>query len=143
LTALLLANLAATLFLTGLAWSLALVQLPILLRGDYSELARQLALHRRLNSRLMALPMSIEFATAAWLDFAPPGGTNRSLFSLGVGLVCVVGYATVWYSLLHRQLTRGYNRPAMDRMRMWNLVRTLCWTARSALLLWIVNQRFW
>jgi len=142
LTALLLANLAATLFLTGLAWSLALVQLPILLHGDYPELVRQLALHRRLNSRLMVLPMSIEFATSAWLVFAPPSGTGRGLFGLGLGFVCVVGYATVWYSLLHRKLTRGYDKPAMDRMRLWNLVRTLCWSARSALLLWIVDQRF-
>ena len=64
MTSILLTNLAATLFLTGLAWSLALVQLPILLRGDYPELARQLAMHRRLNSRLMIVPMSVEFATS-------------------------------------------------------------------------------
>jgi len=142
LTALLLANLAATLLLTGLAWSLTLVQLPILLRSDYPELVRQLALHRRLNSRLMVAPMSVEFATSAWLVFAPPSGTGRGLFGLGFGLVWVVGYATVWYSLLHRKLTRGYNKPAMDRMRMWNLVRTLCWTGHSGLLLWIVAKRF-
>ena len=131
----------ATLFLTGLAWSLALVQLPILLRGDYPELLRQLAMHRRLNSRLMVLPMSVEAVTAAWLVIAPPAGIGRVPLSIAVGLVCVIGYATVWYSLLHRQLRRGYNKPAMDRMRIWNWVRTLCWTVRSALLLWIVARR--
>jgi len=138
LTAILLANLAATLFLTGLAWSLALVQLPILLRGDYPELARQLALHRRLNSRLMIAPMSVEFATAVWLVFFP--GAERVPFLAALGLICVIAYATVRYSLLHRQLKRGYNKPAMDRMRTWNLVRTLCWTARSAILLWIAAR---
>jgi hypothetical protein len=141
LTALLLANLAATLFLTGLAWSLALVQLPILLRGDYPELVRQLALHRRSNSRLMVLPMAVEFTTSVWLVVMPPAAAGRTLLGLGVGLVGIIGYATVWYSLLHRKLKRGYDRSTMDRMRMWNFVRTLCWTARSALLLWIVASR--
>ena len=138
MTSILLTNLAATLFLTGLAWSLALVQLPILLRGDYPELARQLAMHRRLNSRLMIVPMSVEFATSVWLVFFP--GATRVPFLVALALICVIGYATVWYSLLHRQLKRGYNKPAMDRMRMWNLVRTLCWTARSGLLLWIAAR---
>jgi hypothetical protein len=134
----LLANLASTLFLTGLAWSLAYVQLPILLRGDYPELVRQLALHRRLNSQLMVFPMAVEFLTAVWLAFAPPAAIGRTPTAVGLGLVCVIGYATVWYSLLHRKLTRGYHRPTMDAMRTWNLVRTISWTARSGLLLWIV-----
>jgi hypothetical protein len=135
----LLANLASTLFLTGLAWSLAWVQLPILLRGDYPELVRQLALHRRLNSQLMVLPMVVEFLTTAWLVFAPPPGIGRTPPVVGLGLVCVIGYATVWYSLLHRRLKSGYHKPTMDAMRTWNLVRTISWTARSALLLWMVS----
>lgn len=138
----LLLNLAATLFLTGLAWSLALVQLPILLRGDYPELAQQLAVHRRLNSRLMVIPMAVEAIMAVWLIVEPPAGIGRGLPGLAAALVCVIGFATVWYSLLHRKLRGGYNKPAMDAMRTWNLVRTVCWTGRSALLLWIVSRRF-
>jgi hypothetical protein len=138
----LLANLASTLFLTGLAWSLALVQLPILLRGDYPELVRQLAMHRRLNSQLMVIPMSVEFITSIWLIMVPPAGFGRGLMSVAAGLACVVGYATVWYSLLHRKLRRGYDKPAMDAMRTWNLVRTVCWTLRSVLLLGIISWRF-
>ncbi|HLX43260.1 MAG TPA: hypothetical protein VKR43_07490 [Bryobacteraceae bacterium] len=134
----LLANLASTLFLTGLAWSLACVQLPILLRGDYPELIHQLALHRRLNSQLMVIPMSVEFFTAVWLVVAPPAAVGRASPAVGLALICVIGYATVWYSLLHRKLARGFHKPTIDAMRTWNLVRTISWTARSALLLWIV-----
>lgn len=130
----LLANLAATLFLTGIGWSLQLVQLPLLFRGDYPELVRQLALHRTLNSRLIALPMLVEFITAVWLVIEHP--TSAVIAALVLWLP--VGYATVWYSLLHRQIKKGYNRAIMERMKLWNLVRTLCWTARAGILLWTI-----
>ncbi len=124
-SAVLLANLASTLFLTGLAWSLQLVQLPILLSGDVSRLA----LHRRLNTRLMVLPMAVEFGTAAWLARTTP-------LIAAFLLWCVVGYATLRYSLAHRE---GFAK--MDRLNRWNWLRTLCWTARSGILLWIVAGR--
>ena len=131
----LLTNLAVTLLLTGLGWSLQLVQLPILLRGDYPELSRQLALHRRLNTQLMVAPMALEFLTAVWL-------ASSAALIVALLLWVPVGYGTVWYSLLHRSLQKGYNKPAMDRMKRWNLVRTLGWTARAAVLLWVVARRF-
>jgi len=124
-SAVLLANLASTLFLTGLAWSLQLVQLPILLSGDVSRLA----LHRRLNTRLMVLPMAIEFGTAAWLARTMP-------LIIAFLLWCVVGFATLRYTLIHRE---GFAK--MNRLTHWNWVRTLCWTARSGILLWIVAGR--
>jgi hypothetical protein len=134
----LLANLAAALFLTGLAWSLQLVQLPILLQGDYPGLVRQLALHRRLNSRLMVLPMSVEFVTAVGLLFSP---VQRGAFLCALALWLPIGYATVWYMLGHHKLKRGYNQPAMDRLKRANWVRTVCWTARSVILLCTLTAR--
>ena len=38
------------------------------------------------------------------------------------------------YSLLHREAIMG-------RRKLWNLVRTLCWTARSGILIWIVSTK--
>ena len=134
----LLVNLASTLFLTGLAWSLQLVQLPILVSGDHPELTLRLMRHRRLNTRLMALPMAVEFATAAWLAWS----VRTGLLMIAFLLWCIIGYATVWYSLLHRKPRTGFKPPALDRMMRWNWVRTLCWTARSGILLWIVAGRF-
>ena len=138
MSAILLTNLAATLFLTGLAWSLQLVQLPIMLQGDYPGLVRQLAWHRRLNSRLMVLPMSVEFLTAAGLLFSP---IHRAALICAMVLWLAIGYATVWYMLGHHKLRRGYNPAAMNWMKRANWVRTVCWTARSVILLCIVWSR--
>jgi hypothetical protein len=137
-SAVLLANLASTLFLTGLAWSLQFVQLPILLSGDDPELTSRLVRHRVLNTRLMVLPMALEFVTSAWLAWT----ARTALLLIAFLLWCVIGYATVWYSLLHRKPRTGLKKPAMDRLKRWNWVRTLCWTARSAILLWIVMGEF-
>jgi hypothetical protein len=136
--ALLLTNLAATLFLTGNAWSLQWVQLPILLRGDYPELVGQLTLHRRLNSRLMGTPMTVEVLTAICLFFTPARGT---ILILATGALCVILYATSRYTRLHPRLRNGYDQISMKQMREWNFVRALSWTVRSALMLWIVAQR--
>jgi hypothetical protein len=137
-TAVLLANLASTLFLTGLAWSLQLVQLPILVSGDNPELTIRLMKHRGLNSRLMVLPMAVEFVTAAWLAWT----VRTAALWIALLLWCVIGYATVWYSLLHRKPRKGFQKPALDRLKRWNWVRTLCWTARSGILLWIAAGEF-
>lgn len=135
--AILLANLASTLFLTGLAWSLQLVQLPILLSGDNPELTLRLMRHRRLNTRLMVVSMLVEFVTAEWLVW-----TLRSVPLLIAFLLwCIVGYATVWYSLAHRKPRKGFQQATLDRLRTWNLVRAIAWTARSGVMLWIVTDK--
>jgi hypothetical protein len=131
---LLLSNLAATLFLTGLAWSLQLVQLPILWREDSPDLLRALAAHRRLNTLLMVLPMSVEAVTAVWLALAVP---SRALLS-GLVLWCVVAWATACYSRLHLKLRGGYRETSGDQMKFWNAMRALAWSGRSAILLWLV-----
>lgn len=138
---LVLTNLAATLWLSGVAWSLQIVQLPILLRGDYPELVRQLALHRGLNSRLMALPMAVEFVTAIVLVVEPPAGASRAILSVAAILSCAIEYSTVWYALIHRKLKRGYDKSAMCRLKNWNAVRTAGWTVRAGLMLWIAAGR--
>jgi hypothetical protein len=120
---LLLANLAATLFLTGLAWSLQWVQLEILR-------TEQLALHRRLNSRLMMAPMAVEGGTAAWLAMIHPG----VWFIAALALWVAIGYATIRYAV-------DSKRENVGGLKRWNLVRTVCWTGRSAIMLWIVAGR--
>jgi len=107
--------------LTGVAWSLQLVQLPIL-RID------QLADHRRLNSRLLAGPMTIEFIAAVWLVIDRPGAATMA----GLALSIAIGFATYQYSRVHSK------SPDVARLKRWNLIRAICWTARSAVLIFLI-----
>ena len=121
--ALLVFNLAATLFLTGVAWSLQFVQLPMLRTEDT-------AMHRRLNTRLVIAPMAIEFVSTVWLAVLYRSVPLVAAFALW----CGVAIATAGYTAAH-------SRGAIDRLKMWNLIRMWCWTARSGILIWVIMNR--
>jgi hypothetical protein len=114
--ALLLTNLAATLLLAGIAWSLQFVQLPLLRKEDAES-------HRRRNSALVAPLMAIETVTAALL-LRDPSPLIITAFVLWIG----VAIGTAGYTLAH-------SRNRLEQLPRWNLSRALCWTARSAILL--------
>jgi hypothetical protein len=117
----LLLNFAATLFLTGLAWSMQFVQLPIL-RAD------QLAEHRRRNTWLMIVPMTIEGVSAFWLAIEP-GVLLRIALMIWILLLT----ATILYS-------RASRRADLARLRRWNGIRVAFWSARTVLVGLILLQ---
>ena len=100
-----------------------MVQLPLLLQAGPAE-------HRRRNTMLMALPMLVELITAVWL------GQIAAL-----ALVLVIWIVTfACYIPAYSRLIQG-DQVMMRRLVAWNWVRTLCWTARAGILLWIVAGR--
>jgi len=122
LTALLITNLAATVFLAGIAWSLQFVQLPMLTNENAAS-------HRRLNSRLVIVPMIAEAVAAVWLLF-----DDRSAPVIAALLTwCGVSIGTAGYTLAH-------SRARLDQLHIWNLVRAIGWTARSAILISIMMK---
>jgi hypothetical protein len=101
------------------------VQLPVL-----SEPAA-IRSNRFRNTALIALPMFIELATAIWLGRP-----------IGLILVLIIWAVTfVFYIPDYTRLTHGYDAGILRRLLAWHLIRTLCWTARSVLLLWITAAR--
>ena len=127
----LLIELAAAFFLTGLSWFLQVVQFPILLRLNTSDFPKIAALHRRRNTMLMAPPMLVEMIGAVWL-LRTPDWENSSSFLL---LMAIWAITFLRHIPLHRRLLDGYDAAILETLARWNWVRTLCWTARAALLL--------
>ena len=121
--ALFLASLAATLFLTGLAWHIQVVQLPLMQAADAAR-AREL---RRRNTLLMAIPMLVELVTAAWLwvAFSP---------------VLVVWAATLLYTWQFAKLIYGFNAAVMRTLVGIHAIRTAAWTLRGGMMLWIARE---
>lgn len=120
MTILLLINLAATLFLTGIAWSLQFVQLPMLRPEDASR-------HRRLNTRLVIFPMLVEAITTIWLVIENPSPAIVAGGTFWIGMAI----GTIGYTLAH-------SRGKLNELPRWNLLRTFCWTARVAILVSII-----
>lgn len=136
---LLLTNLAATLFLAGLAWFLQAVHLPLLPRAAEIDFAGYVKAQRLRNTALMALPMLIELITGIWLLATPL--PHRGVFHAFLLLAIIWIVTLAWIVPLNSRLTRGRDEGALRRLVRWNWIRTACWTLRAAMMTWITAGR--
>ena len=141
LPSLLLLNLILAAYLTGVCWVVQLVVYPALMLVGKAEFARYHAAHTRRMGWVVAAPMVLELALAAWLAWAtyPTWGAGQALGQLA--LVLVVWLVTVFVSVpFHNRLEAGgYNYIVLDGLTRTNWLRTLAWTARTALLAVVVS----
>jgi len=136
LLSLLLTNLAVTLFLTGVTWSLQLVQFPMMLRARETDFAGYVREQRKRNTLLMAVPMVVELVTGVWLLATPL--PHRNVFH-GVVLLAFIWFMTFWSIVpLHRRIMRGFDESAIRILIRDNWIRTICWSGRAGLMIWIV-----
>jgi hypothetical protein len=138
---LILLNFAAAAYLTGLIWTVQVVHYPSFgLVPKEAWVAFHRAHTRRMGFVVMA-PMVVELVLAMWLAWAGraalPGGA--SWWSLG--LVALVWAATFFISVpFHNRLEKGFDYIAIDGLTRTNWIRTLAWTARAALLGWLLMR---
>lgn len=130
--AILLANLAATVFLTGLAWFLQIVHLPLLLQTSPSSFPEYIRRQRRRNTMVMVVPMTVELLATAWM-WRVYAATALEI----VILVTTFGF----YMPSHIRLTRGYDEAGIRRLIALNWIRTLSWTGRAAILWWTTSRQ--
>lgn len=83
-TIILLAQLAATLFMVGLIWFVQAVHYPLLARVGRDCLTEYEAAHVRLTTRIVGPPMLIEAATAVALTWRTPAGVWPALCWAGL-----------------------------------------------------------
>jgi hypothetical protein len=135
---LLLSNLAATLFLTGLVWELQAVQFPLMLHAGRLDFPNYVKHQRTRNSLLMAPAMLIELITGGLL-LADPHLPHRDVFhaALLIVVIWIVTFASI--VPIHSKLVRGYDESLIRKLIRRNWIRTVCWTLRSAILLWVVR----
>lgn len=137
--AVLLVHAAATLFLTGLSWTVHTVHYPLFaaVGGDFAAYE---AGHTRRISRLLALPWPVEVLTALALPVLLPQipGDPVPLWMpvLGLLLVAVVGAVTVLGAVpAHGRLSRGFDPSVHRALLRADRIRVAAWTARAALAL--------
>ena len=134
--ALLLANAAATLFMTGLIWMVQLVHYPLFAEVGPGDFSRYHASHSRRITPLVLPVMAVELVTSALLVLTPPAGVSSPATWVGLALAVTLWVSTVLIlSPAHGSLSDGFNRARIDRLVAINWPRTAGWTARSALVL--------
>jgi membrane protease YdiL (CAAX protease family) len=137
----LLANLAATLLMTGTIWTIQLVHYPLFNRVGTEAFRDYAAAHTSAITCLVLPLMAVELLTALGLVAQPLPEVPHVWFWIGLGLVGVAWLMTAFVHVpQHGQLASGFDEVTYQALVTTNWVRTIAWTARSALMLYVVNQ---
>jgi hypothetical protein len=128
-TALLLANAAATWGMVGVIWFVQLVHYPLFPGYAGGDFRAVMADHQRQTFRVVFPLMLTELVTSVALLAVAPGW----LTAAGVGCVAVWGVSTVVVQIpLHERLERdGFETGVARRLVRANWLRTAAWTAHG------------
>ena len=134
----LLVQLATTLPLVGLIWTIQLVHYPLFARVGAAGFSTYHAAHSQRISWLVVPLMFAElFAAIAWVA-SPPARGPAWLATAMLGLVGAAWITTAFASVpAHARLGAGFDAAALDALVTTNWARTAAWTVRAAVLLWL------
>ena len=125
--------------MAGLIWFVQVVHYPLMAhvdRGRFDEYERR---HMNLTTWVVAPPMWIELGTAGWLVYALWNTEVHWLTLVGLALVTVNWLSTFVLQMpCHRALSRGFDETPHRRLVQTNWIRTLAWSARAALALYLL-----
>lgn len=135
---LLLTNLACSLFMTGVIWFVQVVHYPLFERIGPDNFAWYQERHQRLTTRVVAPAMIMELAASFALVLGNP---SSSAFWVPSGMTLLVWASTMlWQVPLHAKLASGFNQATWITLVASNWIRTIAWTLRSILLLWLAAR---
>ena len=127
-----------TFAMTGLIWLIQLVQYPLMSRVGAEFFVAYEQLHCR-NITPIVLPlMTVELATSIWLAWKPVAGSEWLLL-IGCGLVGLLWASTFFLQVpMHDVLCQSFDAKVHTQLVQSNWIRTVLWSARSAVMLWVL-----
>jgi hypothetical protein len=138
----LLANIASTLYMVGVIWTVQLAHYPLMARVGEATWRTYHDGHTRAMGWIVMAPMIVELGTAGLLAFAPPAGNARALAV--AGLVCVVlAWAVTFFVSVpcHNQLGAGaFVASAHRTLVQTNWLRTALWTGHGLIALEMLRR---
>ena len=132
---------AATLMMAGITWFAQVVHYPLLgLVGSEAFVAYQTA--NMDQTTLVVVPLiAAEGVTALMLVWRRPGRIRLRHALVGVGLLAVIWLSTGFSQVpMHEVLTGGFDPAAHRYLVLSNWIRTVAWSARSVLVLWMAGR---
>jgi hypothetical protein len=128
---------ASTLAMAGVIWFVQVVHYPLFKRVDQRGFTDYEAGHTRLTSLVVGPLMTAEAVCAVTLTILRP---EELLIWVGLGLLFGIWLSTITLQVpLHRRLARGFDRQSHRRLVSTNWLRTVGWTARSAVALVLLS----
>jgi len=138
---LLLLHAGVTCFMCGLIWLVQVVHYPLFAAVGRAEFPAYQKRHMQRTSWVVAVPMCLEGGTAlALLFFAPAGVSTAWLWAGFVALVAI--WASTFFLQVprHEELLLAFDRAAHQFLVRSNWLRTLLWSARALLALFLIYE---
>jgi hypothetical protein len=137
----LLLNLASTGVMIGVIWFVQVVHYPLFGGVGSPGWTAYAAAHGRRTTLVVGPPMLLELATSVLLALRPPPGIPPAATWAGLALVAVVWASTGLLQVpRHRVLGGGWDAAAHRSLVAGNWVRTVAWTLRGMLVLWMLAR---
>jgi hypothetical protein len=128
----------ATLFLVGLIWTIQIVHYPLFPSVGAEGYAAYQNLHM---SRItyVAPVMLTELLTGIYFVFVATGSIDRRYFWFGFALILTIWISTLFVqSPIHGKLAGGFEDDLVKKLVLTNWIRTIAWTMRGTLILWMI-----
>ena len=136
---LLIINSAAALFMTGVIWFVQIVHYPLFIFADKEKFPEFSKTHSNNAGYIVIFPMLIELITAVMLLFLYPSSPFHNYYIGSMFLLALIWISTFIIQVpMHRRLAFGYHNKRIDLLIKYNWIRTIGWTSRSILLLYLV-----
>ncbi len=134
-----LAHAGTTLYLVGVIWIVHILVYPSMKRVAADGYAAYHNLHTARISPVVAPAMIIELLAAIYFLFAPLETFDYRYFWFGLILVLIIWLSTFFLQVpLHEKLAAGFSADAQQHLVLTNWIRTIAWTLRGALVLWML-----
>lgn len=138
LIALFLLHAAATLFMTGLIWFVQVVHYPLFACVGTEQYRIYQAKHMTLTTWVVGPAMLLEGATAIALVWQRPDFMTATMAWTGLALVVVLALSTAMLQVpQHEKLASGFDAEAHGRLVRSNWLRTIIWSVRSGMVLYL------
>ena len=140
-SALLLLNLAATLYMIGLVWFVQVVHYPLFALVGSRNFKGYERAHVARTNPVVGPPMLVEAGTTVLLLVVLPAGVPLVAPWIGAFLLAAIWLSTLLLQIPgHRRLSVGFDGSTHRRLVVTNWIRTMAWSARGSLALWMVFQ---
>jgi len=129
-------DLAATLYMWGVIWTVQLVHYPLFARVGAQNWEDYHTFHTRLMTLVVLPAMVTELGTSGLLALTRPSWLAPSLLWAGFALAALTWAVTFFVSVpLHDTLSRGFDAAVITRLVSTNWFRTALWTGHAVVLL--------
>ena len=138
---LLISNLSVTLIMFSAIWFVQLAYYPLLKFVGRKEFARYETEYVKRIMPFAILMLLLELITGILLLWIRP--VNVSFMQALVGLIflAIIWTSTFYIQLpLHKKLKRGFNKNTHNLLLKTNWIRTIAWTLRAFLMIWLITR---